>query len=42
VQVEKVMKALFLRKLHLWPRFESSAKESLDVVENDIQVTEST
>lgn len=29
---------MFLRKLHLWPRFESCAKESLDAVEEDIQV----
>lgn len=37
-QVEKVMKALFIRRLHLWPRFETSAKEVLDAVDKDIQV----
>ncbi|KAK9806779.1 hypothetical protein WJX72_002577 [[Myrmecia] bisecta] len=29
-KVEKVMKALFLRRLYLWPRYEASVKESLD------------
>lgn len=38
IQVEKVMKALFIRKLHLWPRFESNAKTALDAVDKDIQV----
>ena len=38
MQVEKVMKALFIRKLHLWPRFETTAKDVLDAVDKDIQV----
>ena len=32
------MRALFIRKLHLWPRFESSAKDALDAVDKDIKV----
>lgn len=30
VQIEKVMKALFVRKLYLWPRFEVHVKDSLN------------
>jgi hypothetical protein len=36
-QLEKVMKALFVRKLYLWPRFEAHVKETLN--ELPIQVT---
>ena len=36
-QVEKVMKALFVRKLHLWPRFETSAKAVLDAGDQNIE-----
>ena len=32
------MKALFIRKLHLWPRFESGVKDALDAVDKDIEV----
>ena len=38
-QLEKVMKALFLRRLYLWPRFEATAKEVLDAIEKDIEVS---
>ena len=30
VQIEKVMKALFVRKLYLWPRFEAHVKDALN------------
>ena len=30
VQTEKVMKALYVRKLFLWPRFQMSVKEALE------------
>ena len=30
LQIEKVMKALFVRKLYLWPRFEAHVKEALN------------
>lgn len=29
-QTEKVMKALYVRKLFLWPRFQMSVKEALE------------
>ena len=32
------MKALFIRRLHLWPRFEASVKEVLDAVDKEIEV----
>ena len=38
VQIEKVMRALFVRKLHLWPRFEATCKDVLDAVDQQIQV----
>ena len=31
------MKALFVRKLHLWPRFETSAKAVLDAGDQNIE-----
>ena len=30
MQIEKVMKALFVRKLYLWPRFEAHVKDALN------------
>lgn len=30
LQVEKVMKALYVRKLFLWPRFQATVKEALE------------
>ena len=30
MQTEKVMKALYVRKLFLWPRFQMSVKEALE------------
>lgn len=30
VQVEKVMKALYVRKLYLWPRFQTGVREALE------------
>jgi hypothetical protein len=30
VQTEKVVKALYVRKLFLWPRFQMSVKEALE------------
>lgn len=36
------MKALFIRKLHLWPRFEACAKEVLDAVDMEIEVLQQT
>ena len=30
LQIEKTMKALFVRKLYLWPRFEAHVKEALN------------
>lgn len=30
LQVEKVMKALYVRRLYLWPRFQAQAREDLE------------
>ena len=35
-QVEKVMKALFLRKLYLWPRFQAQVKDALDMLPTEV------
>lgn len=38
MQVEKVLKALFVRKLYLWPRFEAQVKQVLEQSDADIEV----
>ena len=37
-QAEKVLKALFVRKLYLWPRFEAQVKQVLERSDADIEV----
>ena len=36
VQVEKVMRALFIQSLYLWPRFEAHVKECLKASEEGL------
>ena len=36
-QVDHVMKCLFARHLHLWPRFHAAVKDILDTVKPDVR-----
>jgi len=39
MQVEKVLKALYVRKLFLWPRFHSTVREVLEAESLAAEVT---
>ena len=36
IKIERVMKNLFVRNLHLWPRFHKTVSTSLEVAEPEV------